>query len=651
MTQLDEADLKSLAKVLQLIKFSLSRDAGQRRYCFIIGSGASVSSGIPTGAQLVDRWLEELYHQRASPEIRRQLSWQEWANEDTLSISGFSIAKRASFYGSIFKQTFQDDLGIGRGHLAQVMAGKVPSYGYSVLARVLGYTENKVVITTNFDHLLEESLGRFAYSDAKIIHDPYLSQYIGNYVTDPNPLVLKLHGDIYFNTYNTIDEITEFSEAWHDVFRDIFSKSTPIFIGYGGHDPGFMNSLANLKASSVQGAPIWFYRTTPPDNEHVRKFIANTNGQMIKSPDFDELMLLLGSVFDISTAEKQHEVEREIDRAAWMRNFEHVTQPIIKKVTATGADKSYQFVIREATMALLDTDRRDAWWNWHYKAQLATNKRKAARVYIEGLSSTNNNLILKACYQSFRIRSGMDKATAVEELISTQSNASDEYGEQSPETLTVQYQLARALEFVGTKSSYKEADRLYAGIVRQRQLQLSKKHPDTIAAMEAFGSYLCNTRRHQQGIDVLSEALECRVEANGEEHQLTKATRKSISLGLNIMKCGKSVWDGIATRSVWLLYINHISCRGRDILTKSRTALISSRLIQLISGRGITNTVRDCEIRTERFIGVRCRLKAAVSIKAFMIADWYRRVGEPNCSKKLRHTTRSPRIFTMCIHL
>ena len=32
----------------------------ERSFAFVLGAGASVSSGIPTGAQLVDRWLDEI---------------------------------------------------------------------------------------------------------------------------------------------------------------------------------------------------------------------------------------------------------------------------------------------------------------------------------------------------------------------------------------------------------------------------------------------------------------------------------------------------------------------------------------------------------------------------------------------------------------
>ena len=38
----------------------LLREHPERKYCFIIGSGASVSSGIPSGEQLMIKWLKLL---------------------------------------------------------------------------------------------------------------------------------------------------------------------------------------------------------------------------------------------------------------------------------------------------------------------------------------------------------------------------------------------------------------------------------------------------------------------------------------------------------------------------------------------------------------------------------------------------------------
>lgn len=46
-------------KYLSTNAFLLNLDKN-KRYCFILGSGASISSGIPTGARLMGDWIEEI---------------------------------------------------------------------------------------------------------------------------------------------------------------------------------------------------------------------------------------------------------------------------------------------------------------------------------------------------------------------------------------------------------------------------------------------------------------------------------------------------------------------------------------------------------------------------------------------------------------
>lgn len=52
-----------------------------KRYCFVLGSGASISSGIPTGAKLMDSWIEEIKQTGAyTTEIDRRINILEKLN-------------------------------------------------------------------------------------------------------------------------------------------------------------------------------------------------------------------------------------------------------------------------------------------------------------------------------------------------------------------------------------------------------------------------------------------------------------------------------------------------------------------------------------------------------------------------------------------
>jgi protein O-mannosyl-transferase len=96
-----------------------------RRFCFILGAGASVQSGIPSGKELVAKWLGEL-HVR---EDTGGMPIEEWAAADNLGITGFQYDKAASFYPQVFKRRFQEDPELGYAFLEKAMTDKEPSYG------------------------------------------------------------------------------------------------------------------------------------------------------------------------------------------------------------------------------------------------------------------------------------------------------------------------------------------------------------------------------------------------------------------------------------------------------------------------------------------------------------------------------------------
>lgn len=63
------------------------------KFVWILGAGASYSSGIPLGSELVDRWLEELHVK----EDAQKIPLKEWATEENLDIKGFCFDERATF--------------------------------------------------------------------------------------------------------------------------------------------------------------------------------------------------------------------------------------------------------------------------------------------------------------------------------------------------------------------------------------------------------------------------------------------------------------------------------------------------------------------------------------------------------------------------
>lgn len=109
----------------------------ERPFCFILGAGASRSSGILTGGEMAKVLLREL-HEAANFD---DLSLEEWATPERVGINEFRIDDLARFYPQLYQRRYGDDEQGGIAFLESEMDGKEPSYGYSVSANLVRYAQ------------------------------------------------------------------------------------------------------------------------------------------------------------------------------------------------------------------------------------------------------------------------------------------------------------------------------------------------------------------------------------------------------------------------------------------------------------------------------------------------------------------------------
>src|SRR5262249_21658000 len=153
--------------------------------CFVLGSGASRPSGITTGDELVREWLKDI-HERDDGEGR---PLEGWVTPENIGIPGFELARAADFYADVYAKRFlfPED---GFAFLESLMAGKTPSFGYSVLAYFLSNTQHQVVITTNFDNLVANALSIHSETFPRVVgHDELVRFVVANV---RRPLVAKI---------------------------------------------------------------------------------------------------------------------------------------------------------------------------------------------------------------------------------------------------------------------------------------------------------------------------------------------------------------------------------------------------------------------------------------------------------------------------
>ena len=72
-----------------------------RSFCFVLGAGASFTSGIKTAGFFVRTWLGELWEREGAPG-----PLDDWATAERLNLPGFDLRFGAAHYPQVFSLRF-----------------------------------------------------------------------------------------------------------------------------------------------------------------------------------------------------------------------------------------------------------------------------------------------------------------------------------------------------------------------------------------------------------------------------------------------------------------------------------------------------------------------------------------------------------------
>lgn len=341
------------------------------RFCFILGAGASVSSGIPTGAQLEYRWMEDMEKDPGMKEVRAAAERLKRANsldhEFDQIAAVWEEAKRekrttlpSEYYFDIYTLRFHPNHRNGYHYLENLMQNAKPSFGYHPLSLML--TDNKgsnLVITTNFDSLVEDSL--FLYTDQKplVINHELLAEFAGD-LNIRRPVIAKLHRGLFFDPFNRAKETRKLHGRWKKVLKKVFQNYTPIVIGYGGGDSSLMGVLKE-KSVTMKNGLYWCYveKYGLPD-ERIQTIVKKKGGHFVPTAGFDAVMLAVGNALyqdQIEPAGTEKYLGAKIDTqiANYGEEYERLVE---EETTEEGEAKSVVESEREFGEEIEELERR-----------------------------------------------------------------------------------------------------------------------------------------------------------------------------------------------------------------------------------------------------------------------------------------------------
>lgn len=292
-----------------------------RRFCFVLGSGASFTSGIPTGRNLVDLWSKVM-------EERNPDGYNAFVVKN-----GITDGNKYQHYSQFYEERYRHHPIDGYNYLEKIMDSAKPSIGYIILAHILCHTIHNLVITTNFDHLTENAIHDYYHEMPKVAGHESLAKYISP--DNGRATVVKIHRDLLFDPHNTSDAVDQLHKNWEKLLDKLFCYYHPVFIGYAGNDNSLMNYL-NKSAASFQShefcTPYWLLFKSDPLEDRVRHFLDNASGYCIPHDGFDEVFVRLATVFNIDLPQKDAFITEAMSRYNDMTDsFDKLSEKIYSK--------------------------------------------------------------------------------------------------------------------------------------------------------------------------------------------------------------------------------------------------------------------------------------------------------------------------------
>lgn len=228
-------------------------------YVLILGAGASLASGAASTAQIVERLIRDLGRERDAA----TLSWDE---------------KLVLFYQVL------DGLDVDERHvlLRRHLKDLEPSPGYRHLSALIEAGYFHLILTTNFDLLLENALirsGLSAEDFTVLVNGRDKETAIARQLvySTPRVKVLKLHGDLNARLFAfTPEEIFQFGESIEGRLRDLLDGSL-IIVGHSLRDPDLNRCIR------ARGGAVWYVNPTPPS-------VSEFAGQAIRARGRDRVI-------------------------------------------------------------------------------------------------------------------------------------------------------------------------------------------------------------------------------------------------------------------------------------------------------------------------------------------------------------------------
>ena len=276
------------------LAFSIQANPGV--YAVLVGSGLSRAAKIPTGWDItldLIRKLARLHGEESGPDSEE---WylkkfdKEPSYSDLLNELAKTQAERQQLLRGYFEPTDEED----------EEGAKAPTAAHRAIAALATRGYIKVIVTTNFDRLVETAL-----NDEGVVPTTLttVDQVIGaRPLIHTQCCVFKVNGD-YLDTRirNTPAELDEYPKEFNELLDRVFDEFGLIVCGWSAEWDGALRSALS-RAPSRRFTTYWALRGEPEDK--AQRLIDQRGAKVIKIEDadtfFDEIQQNVTSIEEYS---------------------------------------------------------------------------------------------------------------------------------------------------------------------------------------------------------------------------------------------------------------------------------------------------------------------------------------------------------------
>lgn len=232
--------------------------AGRGSYALVIGSGCSRGAGIPTGWDIALDLVRRVAVAEGIPAPEDPVAWySEHHGEDpgysqVLELLASSTGDRQALLDPYFEPSADDrEAGL-----------KQPTAAHRAIADLVGLGLIRVIVTTNFDRLLEAAFVEVGI-EPYVVADAESAGLIPPIHTIRSVLIIKVNGDhLSPNLKNTLTELEELDDAMTQLLADVFAHYGVLVAGWSADwDPALRRLLVDHQPTIF--ATYWALRGDP----------------------------------------------------------------------------------------------------------------------------------------------------------------------------------------------------------------------------------------------------------------------------------------------------------------------------------------------------------------------------------------------------